>query len=106
MTFPSAGGDARSMMLYDAQKKSVAIAYLFWFFLGMVGAHRFYLGKSGSGAMMLIVFLVSWPLLFAGVGVLGFAIIGLWALVDAFLIPGIVSTHNSSLIGRLTDAPG
>jgi TM2 domain-containing membrane protein YozV len=91
------------MMLYDAQKKSALIAYLFWFFLWWTGAHRFYLGRTGSGAAMLVLSLVSWPLLFkAGLGLLGFVVVGVWSLVDAFLIPGMVSQHNSALATRLT----
>ena len=102
MTYPAAGSDARSMMLYDAQKKSAAVAYLFWFFLGALGAHRFYLGRIGTGAAMLVLFIASWPLMFIGVGFVGLALIGVWALVDALLIPGMVSQHNSELIARLT----
>ena len=33
------------MMRYDANKKSVLLAYLIWFFLGLFGVHRFYLGR-------------------------------------------------------------
>ena len=39
---------ARDIMLYDAQKKSSGVAYLWWFLLGFLGAHRFYLKRPGS----------------------------------------------------------
>jgi hypothetical protein len=32
--------DARAMMLFEANKKAPAIAYLLWFFLGLFGAHN------------------------------------------------------------------
>ena len=33
--------------------KSKGVAYLLWFFLGFLSAHRFYLGKIGSGILYL-----------------------------------------------------
>ncbi|NKE46397.1 TM2 domain-containing protein [Roseomonas frigidaquae] len=88
-------------MQYDSAKKSALLAYLLWFFLGYLGAHRFYLGRIGSGVAMLLIFLVSFPLVYVVIGMLGYMFIGLWWLVDAFLIPGIVARHNSALIARL-----
>ena len=43
----------RAYAQYDIEKKSLLVAYLLWFFLGYVGAHRFYLGKPLSGFIML-----------------------------------------------------
>ncbi|WP_215113804.1 TM2 domain-containing protein [Exiguobacterium sp. s63] len=63
----------------EKRKRSLLVAYLLWFFLGALGAHRFYFKKIGSGiAMVLLVVLT-----------LGFGAIitGIWALVDAFLMP-------------------
>lgn len=56
------------------------MAYLFWCmnFVGLAGMHRFYLGKPISGALYLITF--------------GF--FGIGQLVDLFLIPDMVETHN------------
>ncbi|MGX9962241.1 TM2 domain-containing protein [Roseomonas sp. F4] len=93
--------DAVAMMQYDAAKKSTLLAYLLWFFLGYFGAHRFYLGRTGSGVAMLLIFLVSFPLAYVLIGMLGFLAIFLWWLVDALLIPGIVASHNAALIARL-----
>jgi TM2 domain-containing membrane protein YozV len=93
--------DAIAMMQYDAAKKSALLAYLLWFFLGYFGAHRFYLGRIGSGVMMLLIFLVSFPLAYVLIGLLGFLVIFLWWLIDALLIPGIVARHNTALISQL-----
>ena len=89
--------DAQKLMLYDASKKSVLVAYLLWSFLGSVGAHRFYAGKTRSAVVMLLLFLVSWPLTLILVGFVTFAIAGLWWLIDAFLIPGMIEDYNLRL---------
>ena len=46
---PTPASDAARLMQYDAAKKSAVVAYLLWFFLGGLGVHRFYLGRTGSG---------------------------------------------------------
>lgn len=73
------------------EKKSTGVAYLLWFFLGGFGGHRFYLGRTGSGAAMLALMILG--ILFSAVGVGVFIVlgVGLWALIDAFLIPGMIS---------------
>src|SRR5579875_3678933 len=93
--------DARLMMRYDANKKSALIAYLLWFFLGYLGLHRFYLKRTGSAIVMLLIFLVSVPLTMALIGWIGLGIIGLWWLIDALLIPGIARDYNNRLITTL-----
>ncbi|MFC0410591.1 TM2 domain-containing protein [Roseomonas elaeocarpi] len=98
---PGGLSDATALMRYDANKKSTLIAYLLWFFLGWFGAHRFYLGRTGSGVAQLVITLVSITLSFVGVGVIGFFVVGIWAFVDAFLIPGITRDHNNRLIALL-----
>jgi TM2 domain-containing membrane protein YozV len=93
--------DAKKMLQYEANKKSVGIAYLLWFFLGGFGAHRFYLGRSGSGALLLALTLVNILLSVVGIGLILLIIPGIWVLVDAFLIPGMVSDYNNHLINML-----
>ncbi|MFC3123884.1 TM2 domain-containing protein [Pseudoroseomonas globiformis] len=89
--------DSTSMMRYDAGKKSPAVAYLLWLFLGMFGAHRFYAGKTGSAVAILLLSLL-------GFGTIGFVLIIpiIWVLVDAFLIPGWIREHNNALIDRIS----
>ncbi|CAN5412981.1 hypothetical protein BH10PSE6_BH10PSE6_46240 [soil metagenome] len=88
-------------MQYDAAKKSTGVAYLLWFFLGGLGVHRFYLGQTGTGAAMAILFVLSWATTFIVIGFFGLAILGIWWLVDAFLIPGIATRMNIELATRL-----
>lgn len=52
------------------------LAYFFWLFLGLVSAHRFYLGRPGTAVLQIISY-------FFAVGVI-------WFIVDAFLLPRLV----------------
>ena len=88
--------DLRAQMKFDAHKKSPAAAYILWFFVGGFGAHRLYLGRIGSGAAQAALALLGWIPFF-----LGWAILGIWWLVDAFLIPQMVEQSNNELIDRL-----
>lgn len=75
----------------------MGMAYLFWFILGGLGAHRFYLGFPTSGAIQAATWFGSWLLIATGffpaiVTLLGG---GVWVLVDAFLIPGLHARANA-----------
>lgn len=93
--------DAQAMMRYDANKKSLGVAYVLWFFFGGIGGHRFYLKQTGTAIAMLLIFLASIPLSFVLIGFIGFTIVGIWAIVDAFLIPGLTRDYNNRLITSL-----
>jgi TM2 domain-containing membrane protein YozV len=96
--------DAALMMQYDASKKSTGIAYLLWFFLGMLGVHRFYLGQTGTGIAILAITLGSFILMAVAIGFVTIAISGIWVLVDLFLIPGMARKHNLELAAKLNMA--
>ncbi len=58
--------------------KSKVAAYLLWFFLGFLSAHRFYLGKYGTAILYL----------FTG------QLFGIGWIIDAFLINGMIEQYN------------
>lgn len=64
--------------------KSVGTAYLWWFLLGLVGGHQFYLGKIGRGIAYLLT--------------IGFLGIG-W-FIDLFTLPSQVRMANALHMGR------
>ena len=86
-------------MHYDANQKSALVAYLLWFFAGMLGAHRFYLGRPGTGAALLTITILSLLLMPTRIGMVTICISVLWVVVDLFLIPGITRRHNVALTG-------
>lgn len=67
-------------------EKSKGTAAVLCFFLGMFGIHRFYLGKTGTGVLQLVIGILGSLLLFIGIG--AFLIIGLaiWVIIDFILI--------------------
>jgi TM2 domain-containing membrane protein YozV len=81
------------MMRYDANKKSAVVAYVLWFLFGSVGGHRFYLKRIGTAVTMLLIFVVSIPLAFVGIGFVGLGVV--WVLGH----PGRISDsgHRSRL---------
>ncbi|WP_408608138.1 TM2 domain-containing protein [Candidimonas nitroreducens] len=88
-------------MLYDANKKSLLVAYLLWFFLGGLGGHRFYVGKTGSAVGMIALLIVGSALAAVGIGAVLLMILGIWVIVDAFLIPKWIRIKNTQLANTL-----
>jgi TM2 domain-containing membrane protein YozV len=74
-----------------ARRLTMTPAYLLCIFLGTLGLHRFYMRRKGSGLAMLLITLLS-------VGILGLLVCLPWAVVDLFLIPGIVRQENTKAL--------
>ena len=69
--------------------KSVLVAYLFFVFIGGLGAHNFYIGRTLLGIIELLLFLVGVVLISAaGLGLLLFIPLVVLLLIDLFIIPG------------------
>ncbi len=59
--------------------KDVWVAYLLWFFFGLLGIHHFYLGKIGRGVLWLLTG----------------GLLGIGVLVDLFTLPSQVRQVNA-----------
>lgn len=72
------------------EKKSAGAAYLLWFFLGWISAHRFYLGKPVTAILQIISYFF----------VIGFV----WWLLDLILIPAIIDQKMEDARADAADA--
>ena len=86
--------DMHAVAMPEGRRKSVAFAYVLLVLFGLFGLHRLYLGHVLSAAGMAAITLVSLPLVWTGLGLLGLVSVGTWALADALLIPGMAKDHN------------
>jgi len=84
---------------FGSRRKSVGIAYGLLAVFGLFGVHRLYLGRTLSGAGMAAITLLSIPLIWSGLGLLGFVTTGTWALADALLIPSMARETNQPAPG-------
>lgn len=101
-TTERASADARALMLFEANRKSMTVSYLLWLFVGVLGGHRFYNGRTGTAVTQLLLWLFGAMSVAAfGLGLLLLIPLGLWLLLDAFLIPGWVDRHNNALAEQL-----
>ncbi len=82
-------------LIFEANRKSTGASYLLWFFLGFLGAHRFYLGRTGTGIAQLLMCL----------SIVGIIPLAFWWLIDAFRIPEMVRDENMKTIRELSGYP-
>jgi TM2 domain-containing membrane protein YozV len=66
--------------LYAYRRRRPALAWMLWGFLGLLGAHRFYLGRPATALLMMFT--------------LGGGLV--WWVVDGFLIRRMVWEHNQA----------
>lgn len=117
--------DTAQLVLFESEirkkSKNMWAAYALWYFFGGFGAHRFYLGRKGSAIGQLIVGLIAFfalitfyvmllqdalaykeeyststlvPVIIAII--FGIAL-GIWVIVDAFLVHLWVRKHNAKV---------
>ena len=84
----------------EISPKSRLATVLLACFLGIFGAHRFYIGKTRTAIVMLILsvfYLVT--VRFWGTVIISMAVVGFWALIDfIFAVSGIMKDKEGRLI--------
>ena len=108
----------------DKHKKSTALAYVLWLIVGMLGIHKFYVGKIGMGILYLVLSVIGCGAVVSGLvsalqetaarrpealetftGVMALAVIGAICLlllcvlliIDLFTIPRQVRKRNDRI---------
>lgn len=66
---------------FEKKQKSKLIMYLLWWFTGVLGGHRYYLGDIG--------YAIGMTLTLGG--------LGLWTLIDVFIIGKRLETKNNKI---------
>ena len=63
-------------------KSRLAVILLAWF-LGTLGLHRFYVGKIGTGILILVLGVLGWATTWVfGFGFIFITIAGIWVFID------------------------
>lgn len=88
---------ARVARELDISTKSRLAATLLALFLGHFGAHRFYIGKTGTAVVMLLLGIAGWATVWVfGLGLVFLIAVEIWAFVDFIF----------AIVGRMTDSEG
>ena len=67
-------------------EKNKVVAGVLAILFGALGAHKFYLGYSGQGALMLVLFILGIALIFVfGIGLIVLLVIGIISLVEGII---------------------
>jgi len=85
----------------NVSRKTMGTAYLLWFFLCGLSAHRFYLGFWTSAIIQVLLMPIGYAMLLSKsqAGLLFVPVAGLWMLADGFLIPSMVRKANERASG-------
>ncbi len=86
----------------EISSRSRLATVLLAFFLGIFGTHRFYIGKTRTAIVMLILsvfYLVT--IRFWGIMFISLAVVGLWALIDfIFALSGMMKDREGRVIKK------
>ena len=77
---------ARGATPSSVGEKSKIVAGVLAILFGVLGVHKFYLGYSGQGALLLVLFILGIPLMFLfGIGIIVWIVLGIIGLVEGII---------------------
>ncbi|RXZ84919.1 TM2 domain-containing protein [Paenibacillaceae bacterium] len=89
--------ETRELLLLEQEVKNhgknMVVAYILWYFLGLFGAHNFYMQRNGVAVAQLVLTIT----------IIGLFVNVIWLIVDAFLLHQWVKDHNQHLEARIID---
>jgi TM2 domain-containing membrane protein YozV len=85
----------------EKHKKSTGLTYVLWFFLGVLGIHKFYLGKTGMGIVYLILGIPVWISMFLPFAVVLAIPLVILLIIDLFTIPRQVRKAHEKAEARI-----
>jgi TM2 domain-containing membrane protein YozV len=83
-------GQTQRTAALDGGGKNIVVAYLLWWFLGVLGVHRFYLDRPKSGLIQILLLAFGWLPLF-----MGWVALGIWWLLDAYFVYQYIQDYNA-----------
>ena len=88
---------ASQQVVIVKSEKSMVVAYLLLIFLGHLGLHRFYLGRTGTAINQLLLSLCGWATAWILIGFIPLSVVWIWLVADLFLTVGMVRSANEAL---------
>ena len=77
---------ARGATPSSVGEKSKIVAGVLAILFGVLGVHKFYLGYSGQGALLLVLFILGIPLMFLfGIGIIVWLVLAIIGLVEGII---------------------
>lgn len=77
-SYPSASGAPAP----GGEQKSMILAVILALFIGSLGIHNFYLGKTGRGITQLILSVIGWLTTFLYIGYIPLTIVFIWVVIE------------------------
>jgi len=94
-----AAASTRSYFFGDPRKRTLLLAYVYWYFCAPIGLHRIYCGHKDSGFAQAGLFFGAILLAFIWLpmAVLSIGVWFVWILADLFLIPGMMRRFKAEM---------
>jgi TM2 domain-containing membrane protein YozV len=81
------------------EQKNVVLAYLLWWFLGILGIHRLYTNQS-KWWLYIILFIVGFLTSFIFIGSVFIFALFMWWVIDGIRLNGICKIYNLELLEK------
>ena len=83
------------------RQKSLAVAFLLWFFLGTLGVYHFYLGNARRAWIMIALTVIGFVTIIVLVGIILLLIAAVMWIIDAVRMSALVSQQNATIETQL-----